>query len=180
MVDLLLLLAEAAHEAAEGHAEATAFGLAPPWWVALSMVALIGIMIYMKVPAVVASMLDKKIEGIRLMLDEAATLRTEAEALRQEYADKLANVEKNAAAMLEHAKHEAEAIVAKAEADAADVIARREKIAEDKIAAAERAAVEELRVRAANAAAAAARDLIGRHHSAKADKALVDQAIGDI
>lgn len=173
-------LAEAAHDAAEQHAEAMAFGLAPPWWVALSMVALIGVMIYMKVPALVASMLDKKIEGIRLMFDEAATLRAEAEALRQEYADKVANVEKDAAAMLEHARHEAEAIVAKAETDAANVILRREKIAEEKIAAAERAAVEELRVRAANAATMAARDLIGANHSVDADKALVDQAIDEI
>jgi F-type H+-transporting ATPase subunit b len=178
MVDLLLL-AEAAHEAGE-HAEATAFGLAPPWWVALSMVALIGVMIYMKVPAIVAGMLDKKIDGIRQMLDEAATLRAEAEALRKEYADKVANVEKDAAAMLEHAKSEAEAIVAKAKTDSANVIARREKIAEDKIAAAERAAVEELRVRAADAASAAARQLIGSNHSAQADKALVDKAIADI
>jgi F-type H+-transporting ATPase subunit b len=174
------ILAEVAHDAVEHHAEATAFGLAPPWWVALSMVALFGIMIYMKVPALVASMLDKKIEGIRQMLDEAATLRAEAEALRQEYADKVANVEKDAATMLEHARHEAEAIVAKAETDAANVIARREKIAEDKIGAAERAAVEELRVGAANAAAAAARDLIGSHHSTDADRALVNQAIGEI
>ena len=174
------LLAEAAHGAAEHTAEATAFGLAPPGWVALSMVALFGIMIYLKVPALVASMLDKKIEGIRLMLDEAATLRAEAEALRQEYADKVANVEKDAAAMLEHAKHEAAAIVAKAEVDAADVITRRGKIAEDKIAAAERSAIEELRDRAANAAAVAARELIRSNHSAQGDKALVDEAIGNI
>lgn len=179
MVDLILL-AEAAHDAAEGHAEATAFGLAPPWWVALSMVALIGLMIYMKVPALVAGMLDKKIDGIREMLGEAAALRAEAEALRKEYADKVANVEKDAAAMLEHARKEADAIVAKAKTDSANVIARREKIAEEKIAAAERAAVEELRVRAADAASAAACDLIRTKHSADADKALVDQAIGQL
>ncbi|MDG2002712.1 MAG: hypothetical protein P8J20_05210 [Novosphingobium sp.] len=175
-----LILAEAAHAGAEQHAEATAFGLAPPWYVALSMVALLGIIVYMKVPALVASMLDKKIAGIREMLDDAAKLRAEAEALRQEYTDKIAKLEKDAAVMLDHAGQEAKAIVAKAEVDAANVIARREKIAEDKIAAAERAAVEELRVLAADAAAAAARDLIGANHSADADKALVDQAIGQI
>jgi F-type H+-transporting ATPase subunit b len=179
MVDLILL-AEAAHDAAEGHAEATAFGLAPPWWVALSMIALIGLMIYMKVPALVAGMLDKKIDGIREMLGEAAALRAEAEALRKEYADKVANVERDAAAMLEHARKEADAIVAKAKTDSANVISRREKIAEEKIAAAERAAIVELRVRAANAASAAARDLIRTKHSAEADKALVDEAISQL
>ena len=178
MVDLALL-SGAAHDAAD-HAKSAAFWLAPAWWVALSMVALIGVMLYLKVPSIIAGMLDKRIEGIRQMLGEAATLRAEAEALRKEYSDKLANVERDAAAMLDHARHEAEAIVTKAKADAAMVIARREKIAQDKIAAAERAAVEGLRVRAAEAAAAAARGLIAANHTAQADKALVDQAIMEI
>jgi len=175
----LSILAAAAGEAAE-HAEVTALGLTAGGWWSITVLTLVALMLYLKVPSMVASMLDKKIEGIRTMLDEAATLRAEAEALRQEYADKVANVERDAAAMIEHAKQEAEAIVAKAETDAANVIARREKIAEDKIAAAERAAVEELRVRAADAATAAARDLIRSNHSVEADKALVDQAIGDV
>jgi F-type H+-transporting ATPase subunit b len=81
--------------------------------------------------------------------------------------------------MLEHARHEATAIVAKAEADTRDVIARREKMAADKIAAAERAAVEDLRARAASAAAAAGQ-LIAGHHGADADKALVNSAIAGL
>ena len=70
--------------------------------------------------------------------------------------------------------------VAKAEKDTADVILRREKMAQDKIEAAERAAVTQLRNQAAAAAAAAAKGLIRANHSAEADKALVDQAIGSI
>lgn len=175
----LSLLAEAAHGAAE-HAEVTALGLTAAGWWAITVLALFVLMIFLKVPSIVASMLDKKIDGIRQMLNEASTLRAEAEALRHEYADKVANVEKDAAAMLDHAKREAEAIVAKAETDAANVVARREKIAEEKIAAAERAAVDELRVKAADAAAAAARRLIGEKHSAEADKTLVDHTIGEI
>jgi F-type H+-transporting ATPase subunit b len=82
--------------------------------------------------------------------------------------------------MLEHAKHEAEAIVAKAEADTTTVIGRREKMAADKIAAAERGAVEELRAKAAQAAAQAAGKLIAAKHGAEADKGLVDEAIAGI
>ena len=70
--------------------------------------------------------------------------------------------------------------VVKAEADTKALIKRREKMAEDKIAAAERGAVAELRTKAANAAASAARQLISANHNAKADKALVDEAIGGI
>ncbi len=173
----LALLAAAA---AEHEVEPSALGLAPGAWVALSMAVLIGVALYLKVPGMLTKGLDAGIDQIRKQLEEAKALRAEAEALRKEYADKIANAEKDAAAMLDHARHEAEAIVAKAEADTTAVIARREKMAEDKIAAAERGAIADLRARAADAATTAARSLIARKHGAKADKALVDEAISGI
>lgn len=180
-VSSLYLLAHAAAEAgAEHHAEPVALGLNPVAWVALSMLVLIAVALYLKVPKMLTSGLDASIAEIKKQLDEAKSLRAEAEALRAEYAGKIANAEKDAAAMLEHAKHEAEAIVAKAEADTTTVIARREKMAADKIAAAERGAVEELRAKAAQAAAAAAGKLIAAKHGAEADKGLVDEAIAGI
>lgn len=186
MADFNLLAAAAEHAAAAAehgaeHAEPMAFGfITPGMWVALAMSVLIGILLWKKVPGAITSGLDSSIAQIKQQLEEAKALRAEAEALRKEYADKIAGAEKDAAAMLEHAKHEAEAIVAKAEADTSAVIARREKMAEDKIAAAERAAVDELRGRAAQAATAAARSLIAAQHGAKADKALVDEAIAGL
>lgn len=181
MANSLLLLAHAAAEHADaGHHGPAALGLTPAMWVALSMIVLLGIAVYLKVPGMLTSGLDSSIAEIRKQLDEAKALRAEAEALRKEYADKIANAEKDAAAMLEHAKHEAEAIVAKAEADTTAVIARREKMAEDKIAAAERGAVAELQAKAAEAAAVAARGIIAAKHTAEADKTLVDQAISGI
>lgn len=182
MANLLILAAEAAEAAEHGaaHAEPVAFGLNPVAWVALSMTVLILVAIWKKVPAMITGGLDSNIAEIRKQLDEAKALRGEAEALRKEYADKIANAEKDAAAMIDHAKVEADAIVAKAEADTKALIKRREKMAEDKIAAAERGAIAELRMKAANAATAAARQLISANHNAKADKALVDEAIGGI
>lgn len=180
MANLLVLAAEAAEHGAAAHAAPEAFGLGPVTWVALAMTVLILVAIWKKVPAMITGGLDSSIAEIRKQLDEAKALRAEAEALRQEYADKIASAEQDAAAMLEHAKSEADAIVAKAEADTKALIKRREKMAEDKIAAAERGAIAELRAKAANAAASAARQLIAANHNAKADKSLVDEAIGGI
>lgn len=185
MADLLSILAAAAEHAAVhggGHeaAEPTVAGFGAGWFVALSMTTLILVMLWKKVPGVITAGLDKSIAEIRHQLDEAKHLRAEAEALRQEYADKIANAEREAAEMLDHARHEAEAIVKKAEADTTDLIARREKMAGEKIAAAELAAVQDLRARAAQAAAQAAGSLIKARHDAGADKALVDQAIAGI
>lgn len=166
--------------AAAEHAGPNLFGFGPTFIVAASMTVLVLIALYLKVPKMLTSGLDAGIAEIKKQLEEAKSLRAEAEALRAEYAGKIANAEKDAASMLEHARHEADAIVAKAEADTTTMIARREKMAEDKIAAAERGAVDELRARAASAAAAAAGKLIAAKHGAEADKALVDQAIAGI
>ena len=168
------------HSGEAHHAEPSALGLAPGAWVALAMLVFIGILIWKKVPGVIAGGLDSKIAQIKRQLDEAKALRQEAEALRDEYSAKIANAEKDAAAMLDHAKSEAQAIVAKAETDTAAMISRRQKMAEDKIAAAERSAIDEVRAKAANAAAVAAGGLIAKHHGPDADSKLVDQAISGL
>ena len=177
MSNLALLAAGAAHSEAP---ELEAFGFAPGWFVALAMAVFIGILIWKKVPAMITGGLDKQIDAIRKQLDDAKALRTEAEALRADYLAKIAGAEKDAAAMIEHAGREASAIIAKAETDAAAMIVRREQMATDKIAASERAVIDELRAHAASTATAAATTLIAAHHSAQADRALVDSAIAGL
>lgn len=168
------------HEGAVAHAAPTALGFNDTGWVGIAaLVVLIG-MIVVKVPATIAAMLDKQIGEIRRQLDEAATLRAEAEALRDEYAGKARSAETDAAKMRDNAHHEASAIVAKAKADTEALMDRRAKMAEDKIAAAERAAIAEVRARTAQAAVAAAAALIADRHGADADKPLVDKAIAGV
>ncbi|MEW9856262.1 hypothetical protein [Novosphingobium sp. M1R2S20] len=163
------------------HAEPLLLGVAPPVAVvSASMLVLILIALWKGVHKMVAGGLDAKIDEIKAQLAEAQVLRSEAEALRKEYADKIANAEKDAASMLDHARREAEAIVAKAEVDTRDLIARREKMAEDRISAAELAALSEVRIKAAAAAAGAAQGLIRTNYTADADRAMVDQSIGAI
>lgn len=170
-------------EAAEGHgpvAEPTALGLDATAWVALAMLAVIAIMLWKKVPAAIGRALDKKIAGIREQLDEAARLRSEAEALRAEYEAKAAAAGAEAQAMLDRARHEADAIVQQAKTDAAALVERRTRMAEDKIAAAERSAIAEVRAKAVTAATIAAERLIRDQHDATADRAMVDRTIAGL
>jgi F-type H+-transporting ATPase subunit b len=168
-------------EAPVGHdSEPSAFGLTPPWFIALAMIVVIGVMFWKKVHHAIAGALDSKIALIRDQLQEAENLRKEAEALKAEYEVKSASADKDRAALLERAKHEAEEIVAKAKTDAEALIERRTRMAEDKIAAEERTAVEQLRSSAADAAARAAARLIAERHDAGTDARLVDQAIREI
>ena len=176
MADLFLLAAAAAEHGAE-HAEGSSTFT---FVVALSMTVLIVLMLVLKVPSLIGSMLDGKIASIKTLLEEAATLRKEAEALKAEYEAKLANAAKDAELMSAAAAEEAKHIVAKAKDDAALLITRRQRMAEDKIVAAGLAAEADLRNRTAEAAARAAGELIAAKHTKAADSALVDQAISAI
>jgi F-type H+-transporting ATPase subunit b len=169
-----------AHTEEAGHAEPTALLLDSTGWVAMAMVAVILIMLWKKVPGVIAAALDRRIAEIRKEIDEAGKLREEAEALKAEYEAKTANAGEEAKAILARAQEEAGEILEQAEKDADALIERRGKLAEDKIAAAERSAVAEVRSKAARAATAAAAALIEAKHGAEADKGIVDKTISDL
>ena len=174
-----LLMAAAVAEAPEA-AEPTAFGLNPGAWVALAVLVVFALLGWKKVHHAIGKALDSKIELIRDQLEEAQSLRKEAEALKAEYEAKSKSVDKDRKGLMERARHEAEAIVAKAKTDAEALIERRTRMAEDKIAAEERAAVEQLRSAAADAAAKAAAKIIADRHDPATDAKLVDQAIKEI
>ena len=167
----------AAEGGPEHHEDPSVLGMNGTVWVSLAMIVFLLILVVKKVPALIVGSLDKQIADIRRQLDEAKSLRAEAEKLRDEYARKIADAEKNAADMANQAGHEAEAIVAQARADADELVKRRAKMAEDKIAAAERTALADIRAKAAATAAAAAAALIAERHGAEADRALVDRTI---
>ena len=164
----------------EVHHTPTALGISAPGYVALSMVAVLAIILWKKVPAMIGRMLDAKIATVRHDLDEAAKLRAEAEAQLAEAKKRNAASAGDAAAIVAHAEAEAKVLLAKAEADAAELVARRGKMAEDKIGAAERLAISEVRAKAADAAARAAAAIIAEKHDANADKAVVDRTIAGL
>ena len=173
---------EGAHGSATGsvHVDPTALGLNATAWVSAAMLLFLLVLVVKGVPAVFGRLLDGQIAAIRTRLDEARTLRAEAEALRDEYTSKIAGIEAQAAEMVAHAEAEAQALLVKAEADAAELTQRRAKMATDKIAAAERAAIAEVRATAADAAAKAASTLIATHLSGDADRALIDRTIAGL
>ena len=165
---------------AEHVADPTGWGLNSTGWVAVAAIIVLALMLWKKVPAMIAGMLDTRIAAIRSQLDEAAKLRAEAEALRAEYEARAKTAHAEAEQMREHARQEAHHIVVKAKQDAEALMDRRAKMAEDKIAAAERAAIAEVRARSADAAAKAAGLLIAEHLGADADRTLVDRSIAGL
>jgi F-type H+-transporting ATPase subunit b len=159
------------------HAEPSFYGLTAPMFIGLAMIVIIVLLVLNKVPAAIGKALDGKIDVIRNQLAEAEALRKEAEALRTEYEAKSKAADTEAATIVERARHEAEGILVQARENAEALIQRRQRMAEDKIAAEERAAVDQLRAATAVAAREAAARIIRERVDAKADEALVGDAI---
>lgn len=156
-------------------------GLNAEGWVYVGLTIFILLAIFVaKAPKKIADALDARIAETRRELDQARALRAEAEKLLADAQARQMASAKDAAAILAHAETEAKALIADAERDAEDLVGRRSRMAEDKIGAAERAAINDIRARAATAAAAAAERLIREHHGVEADKPLVDQTIAGL
>ena len=151
----------------------------PEFWVAASFVIFV-LLAGRKAWATITGMLDARGARIARELDEARRLRAEAEAMMATARREREAASAEAAQMLERARADAARLTESAAAEAQSSAARRERMAMDRIAAAEAGAIAEVRQAAAEVATAAARDVIARTHSAEADAALVDSAIGGL
>jgi len=145
--------------------------------VTIAFLVFIGLLIYLKIPALLTGLLDKRAAGIKASLDEAKALRDEAQKLLASYERKQREVQDQSARIVAQARDEAATAAAKAKEDLKASIARRVKTAEDQIASAEAAAVREVRDRAISVAVAAAADVMAKSLTARDGDALIDGAI---
>jgi len=152
----------------------------PTFWVAVGTVLFVILIVWRRVPQMVAKMLDDRAAAIKAELDEAKRLRTEAEALLKEYRAKTANAAQEAQAIIEAAKEAADRMGADARAQLQVQIERRTKMAEEKIAQAESEAIADVRTAATTAAAAAAGAVIGKGMTEAKGDMLIDTAIRDL
>jgi F-type H+-transporting ATPase subunit b len=148
--------------------------------VLLGFITFILILVYYKVPGMLAGLLDQRAEGIRSDLDEARALREEAQALLASYERKSREVQDQAAQIVVHAKEEAAAAATKAHEDLQASIARRLSAAEEQILSAQAAAVTEVRNRAVTVAITAARSVIAGQMNASTANALIDASIKEV
>lgn len=141
-------------------------------WAFIALLIFLGIVAYMKVPAAIARSLDKRAEQIAAELEQAKSLREEAQQLLAEYQRKRQEAEGEAASILSTAEKEAAQLREEARIKSEDYVARRTALAEQKIRQAEADAINEVRASAVDLAIAAAEKVI----AAKVD----GKAAGDI
>jgi len=150
------------------------------FWVAIAFVVFVLILIYYRVPALIAKSLDDRSEAIRKELDEARRLREEAQNLLADYQKKHRNVGEEAETILELARGEAEAFAQETRSGLKDMLERRTRQAEDKIARAEAQAVDEVRAAAIELAVAAAEKILREKASGAGGLSLIDQSIREL
>ena len=150
------------------------------FWVAIAFVAFVLVLLYYRVPALIAKSLDDRAEAIRKELDEARRLREEAQNLLADYQKKHRNVGQEADSILELARGEAEAFAQETRANLKDMLERRTRQAEDKIARAEAQAVDEVRAAAIELAVAAAEKILREKASGAGGISLIDQSIREL
>jgi F-type H+-transporting ATPase subunit b len=150
------------------------------FWVAIAFGVFLLILIYFKVPKLVAKSLDDRAEAIRKELDEARRLREEAQNLLADYQKKHRNVGQEAQTILELARKEAETFAQETRAGLKDLLERRTQQAEDKIARAEAQAVDEVRGAAIELAVAAAEKILREKAAGAGGASLVDQSIREL
>ena len=150
------------------------------FWVAVAFVAFLLILLYYRVPALIAKALDARAQEIRRELDEARRLREEAQSLLADYQKKHRNVGQEADTILDQARREAEAFAHETRVSLKETLERRTKQAEDKIARAETQAVDEVRAAAIDVAMAAAEKILREKTAGSGGASLIDQGIRDL
>ena len=132
----------------------------PATWVSLAITVFFILIIWKKVPAIFAKMLDDRANEIEEQLENAKNLREEAASLLAKYERDQRDAEKQAADMIANAGAEVKLMVSDSKAQMEEATKRRSEVAEQKIAQAEASALKEIRSLTVQVATNAARDLI--------------------
>ncbi|MBC7282775.1 F0F1 ATP synthase subunit B [Hoeflea sp.] len=146
----------------------------------VGLIIFLGILAYVKVPAMLTGALDKRSDQIRNELEQAKKLREEAQQLLAEYQRKRKEAESEAKSILSAAEREASVLREEAKAKTEEYVTRRTAMAEQKIRQAESDAINEVRASAVDLAIAAAEKLIGSKVDSKASDELFKSSLGEM
>jgi F-type H+-transporting ATPase subunit b len=150
------------------------------FWVGAAFVVFIGILVLAGVHKFAWKALGDAGDKVRAQLDEANTLREEAQALLDRIQSEREASEKLAAEILANAKEQATRMQAEARANLAEQIERRGQLAERRIATAEAQAAAEVKAAAGELAAQMAEQVLAARLAGAKSDPLIDAAIGQL
>ncbi|KRB49900.1 ATP F0F1 synthase subunit B [Rhizobium sp. Root708] len=140
----------------------------------------LGLVVYLKVPGMMAKSLDDRADQIRNELAEAKRLREEAQHLLAEYQRKRKEAEAEAAHIVAAAEREAEMLTAEAKKKTEEFVANRTLVSEQKIKQAEADAMKAVRSAAVDLAISAAESVLAKKADTKVQSTLFSDAVGQV
>ena len=103
------------------------------FWVAVSFVIFVGLILYFRIPEKVRSVLDDNINNIKKQIDDAEKLKEEAKMILSEYEKKISNSKSEIKSMINNANIEAEKNILKTIKEFHILMDSRKKSAEERI-----------------------------------------------
>ena len=151
----------------------------PEFWVAVGFVLFVGLVVWKGLTPLLAA-LDARSARIRQQIEEARSLRAEAERALGEANRKVREATRETEAILAQARAESERMKKQSAENLEATLKRREQNALDKIAQAETRAVDEVRARAVEVAVAATARLLSEQMDGTRGDRLVEDAIAEV
>ena len=103
------------------------------FWVAVSFILFVGVLLYFKVPQKIFTTLDESINKIKKDVEEAEKLKEEAKNILSDYEAKLDKSKVEIDLMIKNAQKESEANIIKTNDQFHKIFENRKKVAEEKI-----------------------------------------------
>ncbi len=146
----------------------------------VSLLIFLGLIVYLKVPGMMAKSLDDRADQIRNELAEAKRLREEAQHLLAEYQRKRKEAEAEAAHIVAAAEREAEMLTTEARKKTEEFVANRTALSEQKIKQAEADAMKAVRSAAVDLAIAAAESVLAKKADGSVQSGLFNDAVKEV
>ena len=150
------------------------------FWAMIALFVFLGIVLYLKVPALVTKSLDDRATSIRDELNESRKLREEAQAILAEYQRKRKEAASEAEEIISSARNEAEAMSADARRKTEEFVTRRTAMAENKIAQAEAQALNDVKSAAVEMAISAAESIVSSKIKGAAADKIIKSSIAEV
>lgn len=150
------------------------------FWVLIAFLIVVGIFLWQGVPGLISGFFKSRADTVRNQLDEARTIREEAQRMLADFQKRQREAEDEAVGIIEQAKRDAKLMEQDAQRKLEETVERRRIAAEDRIKRAEAQAIADIRGKTADLAVAAAREIISGRVDDNAQTALIDRSIDDI
>jgi len=156
------------------------FALDETFFAFVALLIFLGLIVYVKVPGMMAKSLDDRADQIRNELAEAKRLREEAQHLLAEYQRKRKEAEADAANIVAAAEREAQMLTSEARKKTEEFVANRTALSEQKIKQAEADAMKAVRSDAVDLAIAAAESVLAQKTGGSVKSGLFNDAVNEV